>query len=101
MISISKLVTESNNYGDQLRYSVHSSGNKHGALKDHGPAVVWNVTKACNLKCVHCYAKAENGPAEGELSTIEAIEMIDDLAEFKVPVLLISGGEPLIRPDIF
>ncbi len=101
MISISKLVTESNNYGDQLRYSVHSSGNKHGALKDHGPVVVWNVTKACNLKCVHCYAKAENGPAEGELSTIEAKEMIDDLAEFKVPVLLISGGEPLIRPDIF
>lgn len=101
MISISKLVTESNNYGDQLRYSVHSSGNKHGALTGHGPVVVWNVTKACNLRCVHCYAKAENGPAEGELTTLEAKNMIDDLAEFKVPVLLISGGEPLIRPDIF
>jgi len=101
LISISKLVTESDNYGDKLRYSVNSSGNKHGALKDHGPVVVWNVTKACNLKCIHCYAKADSGPAEGELNTQEAKEMIDDLVDFKVPVLLISGGEPLIRPDIF
>ena len=101
MISISKLVTESENYGDQLRYSKHSAGTRNGAIADHGPVVVWNVTKACNLKCIHCYAKAESGPAPDELSTEEAKNMIDDLAAFRVPVLLISGGEPLIRPDIF
>ncbi len=101
MISISRLVTECEHYGDQLRYSVHSAGTKHGAVADHGPVVVWNVTKACNLKCIHCYAQAESGPAEGELTTAEGKALIDDLVDFKVPVLLISGGEPLIRPDIF
>ena len=101
MISISKLVTESDNFGDSLRYSPHSRNTRDGALQGHGPVVVWNATKACNLKCIHCYAQADGGPAPGELSTQEAKAMIDDLADFKAPVLLVSGGEPLIRPDIF
>lgn len=101
MLSITKMVTDSENYGDQLRYSPHSAGTRHGAMANHGPVVVWNMTKACNLKCVHCYAKAEGGPAPGELSTEEAMTMIDDLAAFKVPVLLLSGGEPFMRKDLF
>ena len=61
--------------------------------------VVWNVTARCNLRCVHCYAE---GPVGGrELSTAEARGLIDDLARLGVPVLLFSGGEPLLREDIF
>jgi putative heme d1 biosynthesis radical SAM protein NirJ1 len=65
-----------------------------------GPVVVWNSTRACNLHCQHCYANAETEPVEGELTTQEALCFIDQLAEFRVPVLLFSGGEPLMRPDL-
>ena len=67
-----------------------------------GPVVVWNATRSCNLKCIHCYSNAVYGNNRiNELSTNEAENFIDDLAEFKVPVLLYSGGEPLMRDDIF
>jgi len=62
--------------------------------------VVWNSTKRCNLKCIHCYANATQIPADGELSTSEAKSFIQDLADFDVPVLLFSGGEPLLRVDV-
>jgi radical SAM protein with 4Fe4S-binding SPASM domain len=65
------------------------------------PLVVWNVTNRCNLRCKHCYISAENRKYSDELSTAEAEEFITDLAEMRVPVLLLSGGEPLIRQDIF
>ena len=65
-----------------------------------GPVVVWNATKTCNLECVHCYADAETRRFTGELTTAEAEAMIRDLASIKVPALLISGGEPLVRPDV-
>ena len=86
---------------DPLRY-----GRKSGKLpshllqfsKDKKPVVVWNVTSACNLKCTHCYAATEEAP--DELNTEEALGVIDDLAAFGCPVLLFSGGEPFVRPDI-
>jgi len=61
--------------------------------------VVWNITKACNLRCLHCY---ENAGAAGddELSTEEALKGIDLLADAGVLILAFSGGEPTIRPDI-
>jgi 12,18-didecarboxysiroheme deacetylase len=62
--------------------------------------VVWNITRRCNLKCVHCYAHAKNIPFDNELSTTEGKNLIDDLAEFGVPVILFSGGEPLVRKDL-
>jgi len=62
--------------------------------------VVWNCTKTCNLECVHCYADARTRRFMGELTTFEARTMIEDLAAMKVPALLISGGEPLARPDV-
>ncbi len=65
------------------------------------PLVVWNMTNRCNLRCKHCYIEAEDHNYENELSTEEAKLFIADLAEMKAPVLLFSGGEPLLRKDIF
>ncbi|MFC1823739.1 12,18-didecarboxysiroheme deacetylase, partial [Thermodesulfobacteriota bacterium] len=64
------------------------------------PVVVWNVTQACNLRCVHCYAHADESGHDKELTTEQAMVMIDDLADFGVPVILFSGGEPLLRKDL-
>ena len=65
------------------------------------PLVVWNVANRCNLRCKHCYIGAEDRQYGDEMTTAEAEEFIKDLAEMRVPVLLLSGGEPLIRSDIF
>jgi radical SAM protein with 4Fe4S-binding SPASM domain len=65
------------------------------------PLVVWNVTRRCNLRCRHCYIDAEDKNYDQELSTEEARIFINDLADMRVPVLLFSGGEPLLRKDIF
>jgi 12,18-didecarboxysiroheme deacetylase len=68
--------------------------------RDKKPVVVWNCTRTCNLRCVHCYAGSEAKQYEGELTTDEAKAMIDDLAAYGSPVLLFSGGEPTLRPDV-
>jgi radical SAM protein with 4Fe4S-binding SPASM domain len=65
------------------------------------PVVVWNITKRCNLRCIHCYIDASKATRENELTTEEAKLVIEDLAEFGVPVILFSGGEPLLRKDLF
>ena len=98
MISVTKLLFAREYYGDRLRYT--RSHNRNGAADGIGPVVVWNSTKTCNLRCRHCYMDSD-GRKYDELSTAEAKQFIDDLAEFKVPVLLFSGGEPLIRADFF
>jgi putative heme d1 biosynthesis radical SAM protein NirJ1 len=100
VIGISKLLVDTNNFGDSLRYSQSSQGACHGTTHGRGPVVVWNCTKTCNLKCIHCYAGSDSKKYDGELSTQEAVKFIDDLKEFNVPVLLISGGEPFMRDDI-
>jgi 12,18-didecarboxysiroheme deacetylase len=103
MIGISKLYCGTVEPSDALRYGRHSSNLPSHLLqfsKDKRPVVVWNVTRACNLKCVHCYAHATDDATQNELSTDEGRRMIDDLAEFGVPVLLFSGGEPLVRKDL-
>lgn len=101
MIGITKLLCESENFGDSLRYVHGCKNEKNGVSKGRGPVVVWNCTNTCNLKCKHCYANSENKKFSDELNTDEAKDLINDLAELKVPVLLISGGEPLTRNDIF
>ncbi|MCK8816105.1 putative heme d1 biosynthesis radical SAM protein NirJ1 [Natroniella sulfidigena] len=101
MIGVSKLLGGKEKFGDKLRYSKKSKGQQHGALENRGPVVVWNMTRTCNLSCTHCYSDSDYKDYSGELSTAEAKEFIDDLADFNVPVLLFSGGEPLIRDDIF
>ena len=71
------------------------------SAKERRPIVVWNLTRTCNLKCAHCYTDSEAKKYSGELSTAEAKTVLDDLADFNVPAVLFSGGEPLVRPDLF
>jgi 12,18-didecarboxysiroheme deacetylase len=88
---------------DALRYGRHSSQLPSHLLqfsKDKRPVVVWNVTRRCNLKCIHCYAHATEEAFADELSFDEGKALIDDLSGFGVPVMLFSGGEPLVRPDL-
>lgn len=66
-----------------------------------GPVVIWNVIRRCNLACAHCYAVSADMDFAGELATGEALAVVDDLAALGVPALVLSGGEPLLRPDLF
>jgi heme d1 biosynthesis radical SAM protein NirJ len=66
-----------------------------------GPVVIWNLIRRCNLTCKHCYSISADIDFKGELSTAEVFAVMDDLKAFGVPVLILSGGEPLLRPDIF
>lgn len=66
-----------------------------------GPVVIWNLIRRCNLTCKHCYALSADHEYAGELTTSEVYTVMDDLKAFRVPVLILSGGEPLMRPDIF
>ncbi|MCZ7565373.1 MAG: heme d1 biosynthesis radical SAM protein NirJ [Burkholderiales bacterium] len=66
-----------------------------------GPVVIWNLIRRCNLTCRHCYSVSADIDFPGELSTAEVFGVMDDLKRFGVPVLILSGGEPLLRPDIF
>ncbi len=66
-----------------------------------GPVVIWNLIRRCNLTCKHCYSISCDKDFPGELSTDEVYGVMDDLKAFRVPVLILSGGEPLLRPDIF
>lgn len=69
--------------------------------KPSGPVVIWNLIRRCNLTCKHCYTTSADVDFPGELTTPEIYHVMDDLKEFKVPVLILSGGEPLLHPDIF
>ena len=103
MIGISKLYCGAVEASDPLRYGRHSKDLPSHLLQfsaDKKPVVVWNVTRRCNLRCVHCYSQSEDRGYSGELSLDEGKSLIDDLAGFGSPVILFSGGEPLIRPDI-
>ncbi|MFO7966690.1 MAG: radical SAM protein, partial [Archaeoglobaceae archaeon] len=102
MIGITKMATGEATVSRQLTYGGDKSTIPQelvkAAQKPH-PVVVWNSTSNCNLKCVHCYANA-GSPSE-ELSTEEAKTFLDDVAGMKVPIFLFSGGEPILRKDIY
>jgi heme d1 biosynthesis radical SAM protein NirJ len=66
-----------------------------------GPVVIWNLIRRCNLACKHCYTTSADIDFPGELSTAEVFAVMEDLRGFGVPVLIFSGGEPLLRPDLF
>ena len=103
MIGISKLYCGTVEPSDALRYGRHSSQLPSHLLqfsKDKRPVVVWNMTRRCNLKCVHCYAHATDLSQKDEMNTQQGKHLIDDLAAFGVPVILFSGGEPLVRKDL-
>lgn len=100
LINVSHLLCRTENYGDTLRYKRGVQGAQSGTTRTRGPVVVWNCTKACNLRCIHCYSNSDNNKHPDELTTGEGKALIDDLARMRVPVLLLSGGEPLLRPDL-
>lgn len=103
MIGISKLYCGTVEPSDALRYG-RDSGKLPSHLlqfsKDKKPVVVWNMGRRCNLKCVHCYAQSKDIEYTNELTTQQGKELIDDLAQFGAPVILFSGGEPLMRQDL-
>lgn len=98
MISISRLLCDTISPGDSLRYRENPLKHTEEFLR---PVVVWNCTRQCNLSCVHCYASARNHKSPGEMDTAAGKTFIHDMAEFGVPVILFSGGEPLLRKDLF
>ncbi len=103
MIGISKLYCGTVEPSDPLRYERKAKDLPSHLLQfsqDKKPIVVWNTTRRCNLSCVHCYSQSANKNYEGELSTEEGLALLDDLAEFGVPVVLFSGGEPTLREDL-
>ena len=103
MIGISKLYCGQVEPSDALRYGRHSGKLPSHLLQfsaDKKPVVVWNMTRRCNLKCVHCYAQAVDETGRDEIGTAQGKAIIDDLASFGSPVMLFSGGEPLVRQDL-
>jgi MoaA/NifB/PqqE/SkfB family radical SAM enzyme len=103
VIGISKLYCGTVEPSDALRYGRRSNDLPSHLLQfsqDKKPVVVWNVTRACNLKCMHCYARADERTHEKELTHEQGLAVIDDLASYGAPVVLFSGGEPLMRPDL-
>ncbi len=104
MIGISKLYCGTVEPSDALRYGRKAKDLPSHLLQfseDKKPVVVWNCTRRCNLRCVHCYSQSRDLDYGGELTTDEGKRLIDSLAEFGVPVILFSGGEPLLRKDLF
>jgi radical SAM protein with 4Fe4S-binding SPASM domain len=100
MINISKLYCGLASDSDSLRYG-HGQCSGSGAARVKRPIVVWSVTRRCNLRCAHCYTDSDEQTADGELTTQECQAVIDDLAAFQVPAVLLSGGEPTTRRDLF
>ena len=96
MISISRLLCGTISPGDSLRYREPGQ-----AKMEPGPVVVWNCTRQCNLHCIHCYAGSSSHAEAPAMNTKQGLQFIQDLAEFNVPVILFSGGEPLLRDDLF
>jgi len=87
--------------------TVASNPDRPGAHgQGHGPGtgprlIAWEVTRTCNLSCIHCRAAAQDRPYEGELSTADAFALLDNVASFAKPIIILTGGEPLLRADIF
>ncbi|MDO8578658.1 MAG: radical SAM protein [Dehalococcoidales bacterium] len=99
MISFSRLLCDAIGPMDTLRYNEAGSHRVRKVIPR--PVLVWNCTRQCNLVCRHCYASADNRKRPGEMDTATAKQFITGAAEFGVPVLMFSGGEPLLRHDFF
>lgn len=95
MLSLSNLLADQISGTEDLRYG-HKRADA-SADPTPRPVTVWALTKACNLKCVHCYASATREPTPGELTDDQGRALLDDLKGFNVPAVLFSGGEPLVR----
>ena len=103
MINLTKLWTGTAQPADGLRYG---HGSHYGscaptAARARKPITVWNITRTCNLRCVHCYSDSNAARYPGELTWKEMQAVVDDLAAYQIPSLLFSGGEPMIHPRFF
>lgn len=103
MIDVTKLVSGIDNRPRKLRYELDENKKARKAhpkgKPDLVPLVEWNTTAYCNLACKHCYYGAVKKRLPGELTFEQGKALIDQLAEMGVPVLVFSGGEPLLRED--
>lgn len=99
MINLTRLWTGQAQPADDLRYGTSSSSAPTSDLRK--PIVVWNITRTCNLRCVHCYSDSMAQQYPGELNWQEMQAVVTDLAAYKIPSLLLSGGEPLIHSRFF
>ncbi len=77
------------------------SPDRFGTVSERVPVIVWNICRHCNMICPHCYASAGAGPSSGDLTPAEALGLLDQLAQAGVRVIIFSGGEPLLRDDLF
>ena len=99
MINVTTLYCGNGTASDALRYGQGASA--PDSAKSRRPIVVWTMSRRCNLHCVHCYSDSENRDYPGELTAEEVRRMLEDLARFQIPALLLSGGEPLYHPRFF
>jgi len=74
---------------------------EHGQIRHQPRLVAWEVTRNCNLNCVHCRAAASRGPYEGEPDTAKCFQILDQIEEVGKPIIILTGGEPLLRQDVF
>lgn len=104
MLDISSLYCDRSSEGDPLRYGKKNQRSVHSPSEDGSkrkPVVVFNITRSCNLECMHCYSGSRPGRFPGQLSTPEIKSVLEDLADFDVPAVLLSGGEPMVHPDFW
>jgi radical SAM protein with 4Fe4S-binding SPASM domain len=99
VVNVTKLFCGEKQPADALRYGQGAGAPPSAA--ERRPIVVWNCTRTCNLRCVHCYSDSYALKYPDELTTEQARATIADLAAYGIPALLFSGGEPLTRPDVF
>lgn len=99
MINLSKLLRDRESDSDALRYGIGEGAVASG--RERRPVVVWMSTRTCNLSCRHCYSSSRDREYPDELTTEQAVDFVRDLGEFGSPAMLVSGGEPLRRPDLF
>lgn len=99
MIPVSVMVTGAGTVSTKIkgRFGVDKPSNFSSPIR---PVVSWNITRRCNLRCLHCYINAGE-PDENELTTEEAMDLIDQFSQVGVPLILFTGGEPLMRHDLF
>ncbi|MCJ7684603.1 MAG: radical SAM protein, partial [Desulfobacteraceae bacterium] len=78
-----------------------ATSNEQRATSNSLRLVAWELTRRCNLNCVHCRAGSERGPYPGELNTTQCLELLAQISEVGKPIVILTGGEPLLREDIF
>ncbi|HET9030806.1 MAG TPA: radical SAM protein, partial [Candidatus Aquilonibacter sp.] len=99
MFNVTRVLCDIAQPMDSLRYGRGNDAPK--SAKERRPVVVWNVSRTCNLRCKHCYSDSDARKYPGELTHEQGRALLEDLAGFGVPAVLLSGGEPLARRDLF